>query len=30
MALEGELMYLIIEELSLPHRRGESDDSDDW
>jgi hypothetical protein len=28
--LEGELMYLIIEELSPPHRRYDSDDSDEW
>jgi len=29
MDLEGELMYLLIEELSPPHRRDDSDDSDE-
>jgi len=30
MDLEGELMYLLIEELSPPHRRKDYDDSEEW
>jgi hypothetical protein len=30
MDLEGELMCLLIEDLSPPHRRDNSDDSDEW